>query len=62
MKLNTEFFKRESTWLNIAEAVGAVGVQLLVDLPTELSGPLWAYITLRLFMGVVQGVSRAANS
>ena len=59
MVLNAEFFKRESTWLNIAECVGGVAVQLAMDLPDTLEAPLWGYIVLRLFMGLVQGVKRS---
>lgn len=58
MKLNKEFFKRESTWINIIECMGATAAQLMLDLPSELSTPLWAYVSLRLFMAFVQGVKR----
>ena len=61
MKLNKELFKRESTWLNIAECVGGVVAQLFVSMPSELSGPLWGYIIMRVLMGFVQGVKASAE-
>lgn len=61
MQLNKDYFKRESTWMNIAEVVVATGVQLAVDMPTELSMPIWGYVSLRLVMAVIQAVKRDAG-
>lgn len=59
MKLNTEFFKRESTWLNIGVGVISSALQLFTDIPDNLTGPLWGYIALSLLMGAIQGVKRS---
>lgn len=58
MKLNKDYFKRESTWMNIAEIVVATSVQLSVGFPSDLSIPVWCYIGLRMLMAIIQGVKR----
>jgi len=58
VKLNKDYFKRESTWMNIAEIVIATSVQLAVDIPSELSMPVWCYVALRFAMAIIQGVKR----
>ena len=59
MQINKEFFKRESTWMNILETVTALLVQLMLELPEDLTVPMWCYIGLRLLMAVTQGVKKS---
>ncbi len=58
MQLNKDYFKRESTWMNIIEVLVATGVQLAVDMPDELSMPVWGYVALRFTMAILQAVKR----
>lgn len=58
MQFNTEYFKRWSTWFNLAEVVIATVIQLAVDLPDDLAMPMWAYVGLRITMAVVQAVKQ----
>lgn len=59
MKFNSDMFKRWSTWINIIEGVGAVLVQVLLDLPEEMTVAVWLYITVRIVMGVAQGIKQS---
>lgn len=61
MKFNSEMFKRWSTWINIIEALGAVLVQVLLDLPEEMTTAVWLYIGVRIIMGIAQGIKQSVK-
>lgn len=53
IKLNGEFFKRGSTWLNIMECLVALAAELLIGMP---GGAGYAYIAARVGMAIMQGI------
>lgn len=59
MQINTQMFKRWSTWINIIEAVGAVLAQFLLDLPEDMTAAIWIYLAVRIVMGVAQGIKQS---
>lgn len=59
MKFNSDMFKRWSTWINIIQGVGAILVQVLLDLPEETTVAVWLYIAVCIVMGIAQGIKQS---
>lgn len=53
IKLNGEFFKRGSTWLNIGISVGTTALVLLEGLPANVGV---GYVCVSIGMAIMQGV------